>query len=157
MKKLSVLACALVMSVSVSAFADTLGADTVVDGTRHTAGSHGETLRGSQTFRNPVNVNGTTYPSGTRFNVIRLDNGSLVPTHVTNAAGITTPISAGGAATGGVAGGAAGGAATGGAVTGGVVTGGAVAGGVSAGAVAVGAGVAGLAAAGSSNTTVTHQ
>lgn len=153
MKKLSVLAFALVMSVSVNVFADTLGADTLVDGTRHAAGSHGETLRGSHTFRNPVNVNGTTYPSGTQFHVIRLDNGALVPTHVTNAAGVTTSVSAGGAATGGVAGGAA----TGGAVTGGAVTGGVVAGGVSAGAVAVGAGVAGLAAAGSSNTTVTHQ
>ncbi|MFY9260324.1 MAG: hypothetical protein WAO71_07445 [Gallionella sp.] len=140
MKKLSVLAFALIMSVSSNVFAGpSIGVDTTVDGVKYTRGSEGVSSHSGHHFDRAVNVNGKTYPSGTKFDVIKMHDGKFVPTHANGVA--IQPAAAGGAATGG---------ATAGATTGGTV------GGLSTTTALVGAGVAGAAAVIAGNTTTTH-
>lgn len=134
MKKLSVLAFALVMAVSASVFAAeeySLGNDVTVDNSTYTTKMKGTEKASNYSYNHAVKVNGTTYPAGTKFEVIKI-NGQWVP---------TTAHVAGGAAAGGAGVGA------------GVAAGTA---GVSTTVVIAAVAVAGVAAAAVSNTTVTH-
>lgn len=140
MKKLSVLAFALIMTVSSNVFAEPLAVPALqeaatVNGTSYAAGTKGVKVIKGYTYPHNVTINGKLYPKGTRFDVIQMTDGALVPTHV-NAA-------------------AAGGTATGGAATAAGTTGGTV-GGLSTASVTIGAGVAGGMVALAGSTTTTH-
>lgn len=140
MKKLSVLAFALIMTVSSNVFAaPAVGIDTTVDGVKYTHGSQGVSTHSGHQFDRAVNVNGRTYPSGTKFDVIKMPDGKFVPTH---ANGVAIQPAAGGAATGGAVGGSVGGGVGGTGITTGAALGGAAA--------------AGVAAAVAGSTTTTH-
>lgn len=83
MKKFAVLAFALIMMVSGNVFAaveaPTLSADMKVNDVVYQKGAQGVERIQGYTYPDPVVVNGTTYPVGTKFDVIKMPNGAMVP------------------------------------------------------------------------------
>jgi hypothetical protein len=134
MNKLSALAFALVMTVSVNVFAAaevaSLGANTTVNGATFAAGTEGVAVPGTFTYSEGVVVNGVTYPAGTSFQVMQIGN-TMVP----------VATASGGALTGGTL-------AVAGGIGGGLTTAGVV------GSVAVVGGVAAAVSSGNGNATV---
>lgn len=82
MKKFAALAFALIMMVSGSAFAveaPTLSADIKVNDVVYKKGAQGVERIQGYTYPDPVVINDVTYPVGTKFEVIKMPNGQMVP------------------------------------------------------------------------------
>lgn len=83
MKKFATLIFTLIMMVSANVFAaveaPTLSADIKVNDVVYKKGAMGVERIQGYTYPDPVVVNGTTYPVGTKFEVIKMPNGAMVP------------------------------------------------------------------------------